>query len=396
MVAVSNQVIVRAFLLIILLVIFFFLFFLQVFEQYSEKLTNTAKITERAETIALPTFSVCTGWKESIMEKYNIGPTIFFVPPGNDTNLPSNTTLKDLFVETTYKLSEDFSIGISVDLSKPKPLKVGRNEIEEGGIIWSYKVKENPSNNVGMCYVIIPDQILVRPFHNTLTISITRNFTDGKDEISKLLIQFSSNDTFNTINSRIGGLVNDVIEQEFVSNEHYMLIDYTEENTEFIKDCSESSVFKCWAEKIVDTKEFNCTKKWGKCVPVVYSSLMENIEHDIPECFDNSEEYCMLGIEAFKIHQRLKSSCLKQCQSKSSRLDIRKVKAKSYNKQGEIQVDIFFTVLPEKISNKEYLIYDGVGMFGSIGGSLGLFVGFSIFDSLCPIVEFLLKKLNFI
>ena len=191
---------------------------------------------------------------------------------------------------------------------------------------------------------------------------------------------------------KANGLVIDVTELEFASNYH-ATISYKEESTEFIKDCSESLFFKCWAEQIAETKEFNCSKR---CVPVVYSSIMENIEHDIPECFDNSEEYCMLGIEAFKIHQRLKSSCLKQCQSKSSRLDIRKVKAKSYNKQGEIQVDIFFTVLPEKITYKEYLIYDGVGMFGSIGGSLGLFVGFSIFDSLFPIFEFLLKKLNFI
>ena len=123
---------------------------------------------------------------------------------------------------------------------------------------------------------------------------------------------------------------------------------------------------------------------------------MENIDHDIPECFDNSEEYCMMGVEGYNINQKLKSSCLKQCLSKSSRLNIKRVKAKPIYKQGEIQVDFYFTVSPEKIIYKEYLIYDGVGMFGSIGGSLGLFVGFSIFDSLCPILEFLLKKLNFI
>ena len=190
---------------------------------------------------------------------------------------------------------------------------------------------------------------------------------------------------------KANGLVINVFDQEFVSNS-YMTIDYTEESTEYIKDCSESLFFKCWAEQIAETKEFNFCKR---CVPVVYRSIMENIDHDIPECFNNSEEYCMLGVETFIIAQTLKSSCLKQCQSKSSRLAIRKVKAKPLWKHGEIQVDIYFTVLPEKISFKEYLVYDGVGMFGSIGGSLGLFVGFSIFDSLCPILEFLLKKLNF-
>ena len=197
----SNLQILRAFLLTILLVIFFIFFFLQVFEQYSEKLTNTAQIAEKAENIAAPTFTICTGWKESIMEKYNVGPKVFFFPPGNNTNLPSNFTLKDLFVETTYRLSEDFSISISTDLSKPpKLLKVGRNEITKEGKILSFQVKENPTYGVGMCYVIIPDQIFIRPFQDTLAIFIGKNLTDGND---KLLIQISSNDTFNNINSPV-------------------------------------------------------------------------------------------------------------------------------------------------------------------------------------------------
>ena len=202
MVKASNLQIFRAFFLLILLVIFFIFFFLQVFEQYSEKLTNTAKIAEKAETIAAPTFTICTGWKESIMEKYNVGPKIFFFHPGNDTNLPPNFTLENLFVETTYRLSEDFSISISTDLLKPpKPLKVGKNEMTEEGKILSFQVKENPTYGIGMCYVIIPDQIFMRPFQDTLAISIAKNLTDDGND--KLLIQISSNDTFDNINSPV-------------------------------------------------------------------------------------------------------------------------------------------------------------------------------------------------
>ena len=184
-----------------------------------------------------------------------------------------------------------------------------------------------------------------------------------------------------------------MIEQEFVSNDTYLKIDYTEENTDYIKDCSESSIYKCCAEKFADTKEFNCTKK---CVTVIFRSVMENIDHNISECFNNSEEYCMLGLEGIKTTEKLRSTCLKPCRNKASRLDISKVKGASIYKLGQVQLDIYFTVSPEKIFYKEYLIYDGFGMFGSIGGSLGLFVGFSIFDSLSSILEFLLKKLDLI
>ena len=61
---------------------------------------------------------------------------------------------------------------------------------------------------------------------------------------------------------------------------------------------------------------------------------------------------------------------------------------------GDIQIYIYFSVTPEKIFYKEYLVYDAIGMIGSIGGSLGLCVGFSIFDTLCMFVNFVWKKLR--
>ena len=61
---------------------------------------------------------------------------------------------------------------------------------------------------------------------------------------------------------------------------------------------------------------------------------------------------------------------------------------------GNVQISLFFSVTPEQIFYKEYLVYDAIGMFGSIGGSLGLCVGFSIFDTLCMLVDFVWKKLK--
>ena len=39
--------------------------------------------------------------------------------------------------------------------------------------------------------------------------------------------------------------------------------------------------------------------------------------------------------------------------------------------------------------NQEYVIYDGTGFVGSIGGTLGLFIGFSFRDVLETILELL-------
>ena len=44
--------------------------------------------------------------------------------------------------------------------------------------------------------------------------------------------------------------------------------------------------------------------------------------------------------------------------------------------------------------NKEYLIYDTLSLIGTVGGTLGLFVGFSFYDFLVMITHFILKKIE--
>ena len=152
---------IKALVLMILLVGFFFLFFLQVVVQYSKELTNTAKTVQKAEKIEVPTFTICSGFKTSMLTENNISPMIFSVPPGSDTNLPSNATLRTLFEDLIFKLNRDFIISMSFiimggDISKPIPLKLGINEIKTENSIYKLEVREFPTNIVGMCYAIIP------------------------------------------------------------------------------------------------------------------------------------------------------------------------------------------------------------------------------------------------
>ena len=42
----------------------------------------------------------------------------------------------------------------------------------------------------------------------------------------------------------------------------------------------------------------------------------------------------------------------------------------------------------------EYLIYDTLSLIGTIGGTLGLFVGFSFYDFLAMIIHFAFKKIE--
>ena len=269
------------------------------------------------------------------------------------------------------------------------------NEIVTERGIRKYDVKEFTSLNYGMCYIIIPNEIFMTPYVDYLNILVAKNDTSKKDKIEEVIFQISSNNTFHTILDSAPAIDNEIISIEFdlQNKDSLLVIDYAEENTEYINDCSKIAFFKCLATSFAESEEFKCSKK---CIPFLHQLLMDTIDHKIPRCETDVEHYCMMGTESLKTILKLKATCQKECNIKGSKLLIKKSKGTYPYHLGSKQIDVRFNILPQILYYKEYLIYDDIGMFGSIGGSLGLFLGFSLFDTLCPIVDFILKKVNLV
>ena len=380
--------VVKAVICLALLAIFSVFFLLPVVTQYSEKYSNIAKLHKTADKVEVPTVSICTGWKNSIMEDYRIT-SEFLYTPTSESNLPRDATIRVVYSDITYRLNEDFAIGLVEGVPKePKSLMLGINEIVTGKSITQYDVKEYSTAINGMCYVIIPKETFMTPY-TYFTLLVAKNNTSEKDKMDEVTLQISSNDTFHTIFTGAPAMKNEMISTEFDLN-NMLDIKYTEENEKFI-DCSEMTFFKCYATKIADSEEFKCPKK---CVNLVFQSMMDTIDHNIPRCETDEEHYCMVTPESFKTIFKLKSTCQKQCNYKGSNLVITKQKETYPYQLGSKQITVRLYILPEIIYKKEYLIYDDIGMIGSIGGSLGLFLGFSLFDTICMIADFILKKVN--
>ena len=85
-----------------------------------------------------------------------------------------------------------------------------------------------------MCYVVIPDQLWMKPYQDTFLITIFRNITLENMDMNQVFLQISSNETYNTINHKMPVLKNRLLEQEFVENGTLLDIEYTEENIQFI------------------------------------------------------------------------------------------------------------------------------------------------------------------
>ena len=276
--------VVKAVIFMALLAIFCVLFLQPVMTEYSEKYSNIAKRSKTADKVEVPTISICTGWKTSIMDEYKITSGFLWTPRSNESNFQTDATIRNVYSDVTYKLNKDFAIGLFVGAPKePKSLKVGMNEIVTGKIVTKYDVKEISTPTYGMCYIIIPSEIFMTPYVDYLTLVVAKNSSLNKDKIDEVMVQISSNDTFPTIMDSAPAIDNEVISMEFdlQNKDKLLFIDYSEENTEYISDCSEMAFFKCWATKIQESKEFKCPRK---CVALAYKSMMVTIDHSISTC----------------------------------------------------------------------------------------------------------------
>ena len=270
MVKITKRHIIKSLILLILCIIFFYFFFLEVMAQYFDSYTNTMKIVKNSERIELPTFSFCTGYKKSMMDQYKFHLKFFYSQPDEKSNIPPNTTLKSVFDEITFKLNKEFLIGLSWDLweyHQSLILKVGFNEIKIEGIVYNIEVKEIPTVDYGLCYIVIPNQLNLKPLHDMMMFSIASNMS----EMTSFTMQISSKETFHSI-AVTNDFSNNYLMEEVFTPDTIFALQYSEEETKFIKDCSYLPFFECWTQKFEDSKEFNCTKK---CIPLAYTATVD-------------------------------------------------------------------------------------------------------------------------
>ena len=65
-----------------------------------------------------------------------------------------------------------------------------------------------------------------------------------------------------------------------------------------------------------------------------------------------------------------------------------------FDKDSKRRAEIAYEFLPPKmmVVNKEYLIFDTIGLIASVGGTLGMFIGFSFSGSITALIKFIENK----
>ena len=150
-----------------------------------------------------------------------------------------------------------------------------------------------------------------------------------------------------------------------------------EEQYFFLKDidCISLSFYECFAAYIKSEKPV-------ECLPKVFKSIGKIDLSEFDTCKNESTDY--VYYKMYEIYSEVfmeidEFICPKSCNQKEylGHIEFKEDISNYYN---NTFIAIFDFFPPYKvIVSEEYLIYDFIGLVGSVGGTLGLFIGFSFY-----------------
>ena len=147
--------------------------------------------------------------------------------------------------------------------------------------------------------------------------------------------------------------------------------------------CRKEPFIKSIFQNFSKSKVEECSKK---CNPMDFESFYHGlIDKEIPDCETNKEKECM---DNYIKHNIVKDMVKKPCHKLQYS---GKILNENFDNKNKNLVTFWYHFAPGlMIVKEEYLIYDLISMIGSVGGTLGLCVGFSFFG----LIEFLPASLK--
>ena len=148
--------------------------------------------------------------------------------------------------------------------------------------------------------------------------------------------------------------------------------------------CQDKAYYQCFEERLLEEDFSDCPRK---CLSI------STISNFLPLCKTEEEFRC-----AHEIAKRVKgnqTNCLQPCSKTHFKLH-----RSLYNEEtpdGKRNI-IFAYQIPDQniVVEHEYLIHDFTSMLGSIGGTLGMFIGFSFLGTLSTFLSWLQRLMEYI
>ena len=327
-----------------------------------------------------PTTVICFSpfLKKTALEKLNTT-LLQYIFIGGSTIYP-NVTFSQFKDEAFYKINEDFALyfdnGDTQDF-----LNVGVNNLQQSnGQQFELVVEELLTINYGICYKINSIEsgnIGISMFEDMLSFDMTTPYIYITSEDNSYGILdttwMNGDETKFALHNLIpypGAYI--------IYNLKAVKTKYTNESS----TCSEGNYFnKCMVKTILDAS-YNCT---DRCLPLSLPQY-DSFEY-FPPCQTWEEYACMIdNVENIFINE-IYETCPTACETVEY---TGKVLHTIYLDQSTFQWS--YEIDNRMIVNEEYVVYDFAGFISSVGGMIGLFIGFSFLDLILPCISFISRK----
>ena len=341
---------------------FSFLFFCFIYFFMKDQMVTFMKgrttITRRVEnvnSVEFPTITICfdPATKLSVAKKYGFGShnDKFYI------DVP-NRTLPQVFDEISYIFDEDYSIWNYRTEHNGKKINLGLNEIDGyySPDKMQFQVEAIKTYNSGTCIKLEPRFEMVSLSYK-LRLSIQLSSSIGtEDKIDSLLFIFTSNRTWINIPGGLWPQFNPLIAEVGLIRKYTHLFLQPEE--EFFQDGKESSA-DCLKEVF---ERQNCSHPcWVTTIP------------GVPFCQTTKEFNCIEHV--WRSQEFL--DCVMTKKATYYSLNYRK--ENPYHKdKNTLKTDVYIGITSmQKVIKEEVFVLTLQDLIGSVGGSLGLFFGFS-------------------
>ena len=142
---------------------------------------------------------------------------------------------------------------------------------------------------------------------------------------------------------------------------------------------------QCLVDLFVSMDSLKCPTK---CIPIQMKGFKYiNESVNLKDCTKIEDEICIGGPKIWKNLKKLYFKCPMPCKLNSYGLSQVEQVSSVYNDVNQNEAILTIHIMETRKITTEVLLYDTNDMIGAIGGSLGLFLGFSFFQSLSKCVE---------
>ena len=379
------------------LMIAFTYFVQEVVIKYLKQETNLKQTTQSFDDFKSPVVTMCfyPPFKPRMKAKYNITKDLYYAVINSPDAIDSMSKFFDFSI---YKLGTDFKLYVSDAKYDQVEIKLGTNNVQVADNSWkAFDVGKIYSSLSGLCYFIEP-KYSVKPKELGGTVfgmSISDSLPDDEKPSRVTFSLTIKNNSFGALDG--SWMESDPLEADMSLNvdtdrlKSFYLMEYQYRLLSDPPNCNPTKTYyQCIAEKVFfDDSIFETCPR--KCLPIIYTTLKELATNEtITFCETGEENRCVALKIWFQLSQ-LSKTCKRGCHMVQY-----KGRISSYDRTwNNTNAEIFYSFnTPTIMVIEEYLLYDFVGILGSVGGSLGLFLGFSFLGLFSDLIDFLQSKFN--